>query len=294
MATFRGSQVGVQGGYGQGGGGQPTWSTYAEAGTGGQGSGAPTFTAGMSPDQVRQAVTQYFKSRGVEPDPSSIDYWTQKYSSPEFGGDINYFQQRLSQADEFGGGGGGGTGLANGSLLQPWTQQFQAPTDITEQNDPGFQFRLKQGVDAISHSAAAKGTLLTGGTLKDLTAYGQDFASNEYSNVYNRALQQYGIAQQNFYNNEDRPYNKLLGLSQLGEGAATTTGGLLTGNGNAQGAAAIQQGNIWGGYLNGLGSLYNQYEQNQSPVSVSGTSPYAWNQYPSQPTAPNSPMQPSY
>jgi hypothetical protein len=58
-------------------------------------------------------------------------------------------------------------------------------------NEPGFQFRLKSGTDALERSAAARGVLRTGGTLKDLVEYGQNFASNEYQNVFNRALQAY-------------------------------------------------------------------------------------------------------
>jgi hypothetical protein len=58
-------------------------------------------------------------------------------------------------------------------------------------NEPGFQFRLKAGSDALERSAAARGVLRTGTTLKDLVDYNQSFAANEYQNVYNRALQAY-------------------------------------------------------------------------------------------------------
>jgi hypothetical protein len=69
--------------------------------------------------------------------------------------------------------------------------KFQAPTSVTEQNDPGFQFRLQEGQKALERSAAAKGGLLTGGTAQDLNKFSQDYASNEYGNVYNRAYGQY-------------------------------------------------------------------------------------------------------
>lgn len=62
-------------------------------------------------------------------------------------------------------------------------------------NDPGYGFRLGQGRQALEQSAAARGVLNTGGTLQDLVDYGQSFASNEYSNAYQRAL---GTYQQNF------------------------------------------------------------------------------------------------
>lgn len=65
--------------------------------------------------------------------------------------------------------------------------QFQAPTAAAMANEPGFQFRMDQGRKALEQSAAAKGTLRSGGTLQNVLNYGQNFASNEYSNVYNRA-----------------------------------------------------------------------------------------------------------
>jgi hypothetical protein len=58
-------------------------------------------------------------------------------------------------------------------------------------NEPGYQFRLQGGSDALERSAAARGTLRTGGTLKDVLEYGQNFATQEYGNVFNRALQGY-------------------------------------------------------------------------------------------------------
>ena len=54
------------------------------------------------------------------------------------------------------------------------------------QKDPGYQFRMDEGTKALERSAAARGGLSSGSTLKALTRYGQDYASNEYQNAYNR------------------------------------------------------------------------------------------------------------
>lgn len=70
--------------------------------------------------------------------------------------------------------------------------KFTPPTLQDAMNEPGYKFREQQGLDAIQSSAAAKGLLRTGGTLKDLATWNQNFASGEYGNVYNRALQTYG------------------------------------------------------------------------------------------------------
>lgn len=63
---------------------------------------------------------------------------------------------------------------------------FVAPTAADALNDPGYQFRAQQGLGAMENSAAAKGLLRTGGTLKDLAKFSQDYASTEYGNVYAR------------------------------------------------------------------------------------------------------------
>ena len=68
----------------------------------------------------------------------------------------------------------------------PQLQQFSGQVDLTQ--DPSYQFRVQEGLRAIEHSAAAKGQLQSGNTLKDLTRFGQDLASTEYANAYQRSL----------------------------------------------------------------------------------------------------------
>lgn len=52
--------------------------------------------------------------------------------------------------------------------------------------DPGYGFRLSEGMKALDRSAAARGGLLSGGTLKASQRYGQDLASQEFNNAFNR------------------------------------------------------------------------------------------------------------
>lgn len=91
--------------------------------------------------------------------------------------------------------------------LAPWTEQFTAPTLQEATDTPGFQFRLGEGLKALQRSAAAKGTLLTGGTMKGLMDFGQDLASEEYGNVYNRKQGEYEGRRTNFLTNEANRYN---------------------------------------------------------------------------------------
>jgi hypothetical protein len=145
------------------------------------------------------------------------------------------------------------------------------------EGEPGYQFRLQEGQKALERSAAAKGGLLTGGTLKATERYGQEFASNEYSNVYNRSMQEY-MNRFNISNIENTNlYNRLSGVAGVGERAA----GALTGAGlrsvedrtqtamlgterenqysqNAALARAsgyLTGGNLWGGAVQNIGQL---------------------------------------
>ena len=100
-----------------------------------------------------------------------------------------------------GGGGGGapvaGPGMPNLPVFNlPGAPKFNAPkfarpTMDQAMAEPGYQFRLNSGRDALERSAAAQGRLRTGGTLNDIIEYGQKFGANEYQNVYDRSLQAY-------------------------------------------------------------------------------------------------------
>ena len=94
--------------------------------------------------------------------------------------------------------------------------QFQA--------DPGYAFRLSEGMKALDRTAAQRGGLLSGATLRGAQRYGQDLASQEYQNAFNR-YQTERAAQLN-------PLQSLAGVGQ-------TAAGTLT---NAYGAYGAQMG----------------------------------------------------
>lgn len=81
---------------------------------------------------------------------------------------------------------------------------------------PGYQFALDQGTQALDRSAASRGLLLSGGQLKDLTAYGQGMGSQLFNNYFNQNQQ----------------------LASLGENAAAQTGNI--GNAAAANAGSAQ------------------------------------------------------
>ncbi|VWX31347.1 conserved hypothetical protein [Moraxellaceae bacterium 17A] len=119
-------------------------------------------------------------------------------------------------------------------------------------DDPSYQFRVNQGNNAIQGGAAAQGGLLSGATLKALQNYGQESASQEYQNAYNR-----------FNADQTNQYNRLSNLVGIGQNAAAQTGNAGTqtaqaiANNTMQGANSQAAGTIAAGnsVANGFGSL---------------------------------------
>lgn len=51
---------------------------------------------------------------------------------------------------------------------------------------PGYQFRFGEGQRAVESSASARGSLFSGGTLKDLVRFGDGVASQDFGDDFNR------------------------------------------------------------------------------------------------------------
>jgi hypothetical protein len=134
--------------------------------------------------------------------------------------------------------------------------------------DPGYGFRMSEGMKALERSAAARGGLLSGATLKGIQRFGQDTASAEYLNAFNR----YQANRANQLN----PLQSLMGAGQTstnvltgaagqtGQGMANTAmaGGQARASGYANMASALNQGlstgaNLYmqGQYLGGVNEL---------------------------------------
>lgn len=173
------------------------------------------------------------------------------------------------------------SGMVQNGGFPDWTGSFTAPTGITEQNDPGFQARLQFGQQAMERSAAAKGGLLTGGTARAEGQAAQDYASNEYSNVYGRAFNEYSTKYNEFQNNNTNKFNRLAALSGVGQTATSQLGqfganastnisnlysnlGSQLGNdaiagGNARASGYINSANAWNGAMSGVNNSLSSY-----------------------------------
>lgn len=136
------------------------------------------------------------------------------------------------------------------SLADLGTKSFQF--DYTQ--DPGYQARLAEGTNAIESSSAAKGGLLSSGTLKMLNKYSQNFASNEYGNAFNRAMTAYQTDTQ-------KQYQTGSALANAGQTAATNISNMYTGQGTAIGNLYSEQGA-------NLSNLATGYGQNMGNISI--------------------------
>lgn len=140
--------------------------------------------------------------------------------------------------------------------------QFQA--------DPGYQFRMSEGLKALERSAASRGILSSGQTLKDITRFGQDTASQEYQNAFQRYLLE---RQQRL-----QPLEYRIGLGQAaasGQAAnvgstAQNVGQLTTSLGDIRSAGIMGRSNAFTGALSNIAGLatqgaeaYGQYQAAQ-------------------------------
>jgi len=157
-----------------------------------------------------------------------------------------------------------------GSAARPFSAaQFEA--------DPGYAFRMGEGLKALDRSAAARGGLLSGATLRGVTRYGQDLASQEYQNAFNR----YQLERQ-------ARLNPLQSLAGMGQTTAGTMGSNALAYGQQAGESAAQMGNVRASqYMgqanalsNALSGIGNAYMQGQIlnaafPPKSPGTTPSA-------------------
>jgi len=140
--------------------------------------------------------------------------------------------------------------------MQPYlTKQF-GQEDFQAGIDPSYNFRLQQGNLATTNLANQSGGLIGGNALQGLTNYGQNLASTEFGNAFNR-----------FQTQRSNIYNNLASIAGLGQTSLGQTGQLsgqtaagvgsaIAGAGSAIGAGQVAMGNAMGGGVQGAGNAY--------------------------------------
>jgi hypothetical protein len=121
--------------------------------------------------------------------------------------------------------------------------------DVMGMMDPSYKFRFGEGMKALDRQAAARGGLISGGALKAAQRYGQDVASTEFGNAYNRLASLAGIGQTATNN---------MGAATGNFG--TNVGNLMTGAGAARASGYVGGANA---LSSGLGQYMN-YTQSQN------------------------------
>jgi hypothetical protein len=120
-------------------------------------------------------------------------------------------------------------------------------------SDPGYQFGMQQGQQGLDRKFAAMGGRASGAALKAATRYATDYAASGYGAAYqrkqdrlNRLAAIAGIGQTSTGQS---------GMNGAGSAQSSAISNLISGQGNAAGAAQLAQGNIWGSAVNQLGAI---------------------------------------
>lgn len=190
----------------------------------------------------------------------------------------------MTQLDPYTGAGTFGLGMLRDEIGPGGRLATQFTADNFRELDPGFDFRISEGQNALARSQFARGQGLSGAAARELARYSQDYASSEFNNAFNR-----------FQSGNQQRYEQLVGLSGLGLRAAdmdiasgnayadrfmrnnamfdlpiaqqnldtsqyltnldfsrrATIGDFLTGSANARAAGTVGSANAWSGGLGG-------------------------------------------
>lgn len=177
----------------------------------------------------------------------------QQYQQP-------YYQQGMQSLSQ----------LAQGLQGGQYSTTPYNPSNFNFQADPGYQWQLQQGNNAIQSNAAAGGIQLSGASLKALQRYGQGLANQ----TYNQAFDRFNTGAMNQYNTSNQQAQQRFGntaqLAGYGQSAANNMSTMASNQGQslaslygsmgANTAAGImgqanQVGNEVGGLLNLGGQL---------------------------------------
>lgn len=91
------------------------------------------------------------------------------------------------------------------AMQAPDLQGFIDPAKF--QVDPGYQFRLSEGLKAVNAASAARGKLRSGDAAMALQARGEGLANQGYADWYNRQLQAFDRTNQQFQYGQGRADN---------------------------------------------------------------------------------------
>ena len=156
------------------------------------------------------------------------------------------------------------SGTQPGGALTPTAYTPFTMDQFTQ--DPGYQFQLQQGQNALTNASSLTGGM-NSNNLKGLIGYSQGLANTDYQQALNNYMAQFQLGNQQ----KQQQFTNLSTLSQAGANAGqglgtqsanvgSTVGGNTIGAGNAQAAGTVGAANAVTG---ALGHGYNQWLQSQ-------------------------------
>ena len=144
-----------------------------------------------------------------------------------------------------------------GELVRGFTQaDYQA--------DPGYAFRLSEGQKALDRSAAARGGLISGSALKAAQRYGQDMASQEFGNAYNRFRDTQGLRRNALAGVTGFAPTAAGAMSASGQNYATNAGNAMMGQGENTANSLLAQQQARSSSYGQLGNVLGKYLGNNS------------------------------
>ena len=243
--------------------------------------GGVAATPAQSREQIRAGLLSKYTKQGPSPynGPQSSD--SRNDEGNNLPGPMVVDEQGLSAAVEstYGAqapaaGGINSSAADYGSLMAP-PPEYKQFTGADLEKEPGYQFGLDQGIQALDRRNAASGGYFSGAALKGAQRFGQDYAGTKYGEAFNRnSITQDGIF--NRYNtNQGNQFNRLTSLigggqtgvnqvNSAGQNYGNNSGNILMGNANAQGAAGIAGANSWGNALTGASNAFTQNNASNS------------------------------
>lgn len=168
------------------------------------------------------------------------------------GQNLARLQYLMGQGDQGTPGGAGGGDY--GSLMRDFSMQDY-------QQDPGYQFRMQQGEQAINRNALARGRYNSGSVLKSLQDFNSGLASQEYGNAFNRFQTQRGTRLNALQAGSGINQSGVPQTATLGQNFGQQAGANMIGAGNANAAGTM---GITNAFSQGLGQYYNNQQSQQA------------------------------
>lgn len=137
------------------------------------------------------------------------------------------------------------------------------PQSEIERVNPLVSFLRDEGFEDIQESAAARGTLRSGGTLQDLTRFNTNIAATVVPQLQQQRFNQ-------LFNILGLGQNAATGQGSAALSTSTNIGNLLQSQGAAQGQANLMQGQIAGNTISDLAGLLGRFGGTGSGGMTSG------------------------